>query len=1282
MAITSQIKQWVLKTLPGMNNKLEDLELQSKWVVKAQNCRFEDEPGTVVKRGPLTKYNTTELTTNDYGTRGLFRYYLSSGVAGQSVIVHDNGTTDQRVYKGADAGGAPTLIRTLGSSSVGKQMSFEVYKDILIGSNGYANPWCYDGADDVTWELGSCKAVLSANTGTVLEDCEDAWNEQVIGNVTASADSSDKQVGSASAKFVVGAAFGTGVIGSEVISEDFSDMKYLHAWVKSSVELDAGDWQIVVDDTANCASPTHTIDIPALAAATWTRIALDISAWTEASAISIGLNQAVDKGAMSFWIDDVRTSQLDSAAYYYAVGFCTEAAGAGTEYLNGAVSNTVTTTASYTQVSLSHIPLGDTTILSRKVYRTEGGGSTLKLLATINDNSTTTYTDDISDASLGATMGAVTDDMPVGNLLKLHRDRLFISGDPSHPNRIYYSAPLLPWFILQTNNTDYMDIAPDDGDVIMGIPIQLGAMVCIKKKSIRKLHIASPVSGYDPANWYADDPIVFDGTPARWSIDQTPYGVIYLGWDHWKVFDGATSKDIIDEFDTSDILPAEYDNVVVKYLTSGILLAAYADATIASQKNNRLMRYNFKRQALSYDTVNVNCISEHTGDSEAGEVLLGASDKGYVYKTEINDYWYALENKSDVEGGSYTADKSGIPDGIFVGGTETAPYIEMGGLSSASDIPDNVCILWDDPDTSPDTGTWTELTTKDNTFIKIKDAASGTTAATTHSNGTATVINWVAFRVFYAATSGISELPTGAIVFWDQVTTPTGFVDVGYNGYYLKVNSDLTSPTGQDIVNVDDDEPGGAYMDQKVSFRLIKKVGEQDTWDAESQYIYCLVYDSGDSWSDSNGFADVSSAYEDHYLAAGDDEPTVTDGGDTAGTVDLVNMEITTHSYSGAGDGIKSHDGDADTSMQSAGAGARTVISTHMFNHVYDVDSVLIKASVSASGTGTSSQIKTQYTTVENPGSGDWTSFAGGDKSGGGLAALDTTLTALGITGVWGVRAWTYATSTDDNTSCAIYEIQAWGNNGDSCTFKLAKAVLGKMVDYNDGITNTYTSGTWTSPSMEINTSALKKLYWNESITDTVNDDVKLYVRLGATKATCEAASWSAAFTDPNGSDISGETANVWLQYKIVLSGDDSTGSNPRVYFVNGYLVRFSYEKGVTYISEESSGVEWIYEVGFRDFDEPMVDKIMKKLIAVYQADVDATGSLKIYWRTDVDGYDEFDDNKVFTIDLGAYPKRWEAFFPSTATGRQLDLKFYKYDLEEFKLKGAKGLYTPEPILI
>ena len=66
-----------------------------------------------------------------------------------------------------------------------------------------------------------------------------------------------------------------------------------------------------------------------------------------------------------------------------------------------------TLTTGGARVDLSAIPLGPVVTTERRLYRTEGGGTAYKRLATISDNTTTTYADNIADGSLGVAAPAV-----------------------------------------------------------------------------------------------------------------------------------------------------------------------------------------------------------------------------------------------------------------------------------------------------------------------------------------------------------------------------------------------------------------------------------------------------------------------------------------------------------------------------------------------------------------------------------------------------------------------------------------------------------------------------------------------------------------------------------------------------------------------------------------------------------------------------------------------------------------------------------------------------------
>jgi len=132
-----------------------------------------------------------------------------------------------------------------------------------------------------------------------------------------------------------------------------------------------------------------------------------LNALTQAQDIGqgAGLYQPIaNPGALTATVSTA-TGNL-TGAYTYVVVFATGGANAASGYFPsgnttaaGTVSNTVTPSAQ--AVDLSAIPLGPTGTIGRDLYRTDAGGSVYYFLDTIQDNTTTTYTDNTADSSLG-----------------------------------------------------------------------------------------------------------------------------------------------------------------------------------------------------------------------------------------------------------------------------------------------------------------------------------------------------------------------------------------------------------------------------------------------------------------------------------------------------------------------------------------------------------------------------------------------------------------------------------------------------------------------------------------------------------------------------------------------------------------------------------------------------------------------------------------------------------------------------------------------------------------
>lgn len=1226
--LDDQIIPFYFKASPGMDNHTDELDLNGQRVRLAQNCRFEEEPGGVTKRPNLAYYNTAEMGSSG-GMLGTYRFYSAAGA--KQICVRDSG-----VYVGDDATGTMTQIRTLSTTTL--KMSFVTYNKLMIAGNGTDNLFVYDGSsDNVTWELGSCKAVKGTSTGI-----------------------------------------------------------------------------------------TRT-------------------------AISYQVEITLSTGS----------------------------------YVCGAISNEIQSVTNES-INLSYIPLGPTGTTSRSIYRKSSETSGYRLIATLSNNTDTTYTDTTADASAGTQLPTVTDDMPKGKFLLIHRERLFIAGDPDAESNIYYSNPLLPHIIQQTTNLDYISVSKDDGDKITGIKNFQGILMCIKQNNIRKIGVSSALSNADPTSWYVEDPIAQIGSPAPWSIVETPFGVVFLGWDQWYVCDGGVPKPILAQFNCRNILPSLY-NSVVSYFNAGILYAAYADKESSPQENNRIMCYDYLLDKFSVDTISANCFASASGIDEASELYIGSSSGGWLYKAEEGDNWHRLAGKTQAT--------KGTENTTFVGGSEASPTIEIGSAVSASAIPANVCIFWMDEETNPGSG-WTEITACDGKFFYISDDAVGTTGGTenhTHSitaklemsnakeldsgdggvwstdtqhthtgSGTSSsdsaLPKNVKLRIFYKNTTTTEYLfPVGALVLWDQSDEPDGWLarsDLdtcyllsGTTGLIADKNpshshtfsfTSNSGGTGQDadIGNTPTSstlshphyphthlltgtlasaDTSGWDLDA-ITFRVIQKVGEESSWDGANKYCFCLYY--SDTAIGGTGWTDVTTSYDGKYILAGETPLTVVSKSQS----DIsVTVDATTNVFSATDHGL--HDNDVVFISATTLPGGITA------DTIYYVVSALTNTfKVSASVGGSAVNVTTAGTTVVV------------SKRGATHTHDQDSTTVANNQGYGTIAGYHNQAIITHNHIATLTVATTELPDPPYFSFRLVKKILGQMSEYNSAVLTHAGNGIYESPAIQINAESMGIMYMNisKSIADTVN----VYFRSGATQTAVEtgiAVTFNATtdtFTatshglsnndtvsvsatvlptgfsnaiiyyvinaatntfqlslSQGGSAVDASTSgtsvvvkewgyimtksgdemtvpvNDWIQYLVEFIAADTLTQIPKLYTVDGYLLKFSYRRAGT-VAESS--VEFIYDTGNLNFDEPMLDKIFKKIISEHSG---TQGSLTVTWTTE-------NATGSFTFDLATYPKRWQSFFHSTAMGSTIAMRFYKNDLYPVTLKEFKGLLTPQPMLI
>jgi len=154
-----------------------------------------------------------------------------------------------------------------------------------------------------------------------------------------------------------------------------------------------------------------------------------------------------------------------------------------------------TFTAASEEISVTSIPVAAQSfgVDTRRLYRTEAGGTEFRLLTIIGDNTTTSFVDNIADGSLGAT--APTDNaVPAKySVVKYHQDRLFIN-DPTNLNNIWYSELTNPYVFKTTN---FLTIGDNSLDIVKSLEVYENGVLVFGNRSITLIYMPDTTD----SNW-------------------------------------------------------------------------------------------------------------------------------------------------------------------------------------------------------------------------------------------------------------------------------------------------------------------------------------------------------------------------------------------------------------------------------------------------------------------------------------------------------------------------------------------------------------------------------------------------------------------------------------------------------------------------------------------------------------------------------------------------------------------------------------------------------------
>lgn len=157
------------------------------------------------------------------------------------------------------------------------------------------------------------------------------------------------------------------------------------------------------------------------------------------------------------------------------------------------------------QNNLSNIPVAPQSygVNARYIYRTSANASTFKKIATLSDNTTTTYTDNTLDSALGATAPTDNGVPPLFSAIIYHQNRVFMN-DPTNPSFVFWSELNTPYTVASIN---FKRVGDNSTDTVRGFAIDNNNLVVFCERTVSIAYMADT----NPSNWV-------------WVTSKSPYG--------------------------------------------------------------------------------------------------------------------------------------------------------------------------------------------------------------------------------------------------------------------------------------------------------------------------------------------------------------------------------------------------------------------------------------------------------------------------------------------------------------------------------------------------------------------------------------------------------------------------------------------------------------------------------------------------------------------------------------------------------------------------------------
>ena len=238
---------------------------------------------------------------------------------------------------------------------------------------------------------------------------------------------------------------------------------------------------------------------------------------------------------------DLGTSGVLTGTYYYAMTYIID----GVEVILGTVSNTVTVSSETIDLD---IPVGIATTTERKIYRTEANGSQLKLLTTITDNTTLTFSDNNADGTLGVNIPATNSECPKPQFITVKDEKLIGAVHANRPNYLYVTEVEVEVFFTTSGVYDVSGVG-NDNTALTGLVEDYDQIVVFSERHIYLVQtqgLVAPVQ-QTTSNVGCSDGFSISRIPEN---DILPGGIMFVSnlYDV-RIFSGNIATNLATSFD-------------------------------------------------------------------------------------------------------------------------------------------------------------------------------------------------------------------------------------------------------------------------------------------------------------------------------------------------------------------------------------------------------------------------------------------------------------------------------------------------------------------------------------------------------------------------------------------------------------------------------------------------------------------------------------------------------------------------------------------------------------